>query len=113
MHLVVTNIGNVVKLASQAISLIEVKPMSMRCKLDWSSAIHDLRIRPIATASFIADRADRAIQANAAVRATEALPLVLDGRFSRTAVMTQTLAAARLERARGSSLLWKPCSRRL
>jgi hypothetical protein len=52
--------------------------------------------------SAVVERTIREMGAKAALNAAAALPLVVDGAFIRSAIMKQALAAARLERARGS-----------
>ncbi len=82
--------------------------MSLRRSLDWSTAIRSVRAQqePGPAASAVAERAMREVSAKSALTAASALPLVVDGQFSRSAIMKQAIAAARLERARGSSLPW-------
>ena len=59
-----------------------------------------------AAASAVVKRTIREMGAKAALNAAAALPLVVDGAFNRSAIMKQALAAARLQRARGSALPW-------
>ncbi len=83
--------------------------MTLRRTLDWSSALRDVRAQQAATrpaTSAVAERTIREMSAKAALATASALPLVVDGAFSRSAIMKQAIAAARLERARGSSLPW-------
>ena len=83
--------------------------MSFRRSLDWSTAIRDMPAqqppRPAANSAAV-ERMIREMSAKAALKAAAALPLVVDSAFSKSAIMKQALAAARLERARGSSFPW-------
>ncbi len=82
--------------------------MSLRRRLDWSTAIRDMQAcREAAhlSTSAVAERTIREMGAKAAPNAA-ALPLVINGEFSRSAIMKQAIAAARLERVRGSTLPW-------
>jgi hypothetical protein len=60
--------------------------------------------RPVTSA--VVERTIREMGAKATLKDAATLPLVADGAFSKSAIMKQALAAARLERARGSSLPW-------
>ena len=82
--------------------------MSLRRTITWSSAQHDLRKdraaapAPAENPMFLASMA----RAKAMTARKEALaaPLVVAGRFDRSAIMKAALATARAERARGVSL---------
>lgn len=84
--------------------------MTYRRQIAWASSMRNLsqdRAAPVAAAAnpmFLASMA-RA-KAQTARKEALALPLVVAGKFDRSAIMKAALASARADRARGVSLPW-------
>jgi hypothetical protein len=84
--------------------------MSLRRSTDWTKARHDLTrdravtVAPAANPMFLRsmERARAATERKLALAA----PLVVAGKFDRSAIMKAAVGTARADRARGLSLPW-------
>jgi hypothetical protein len=80
--------------------------MTFRRSVDWTAARHDLtrdRAAPVAASPMFLASMARA-KALTARKEAFAAPLVVAGKFDRSAIMKAALATARAERARGVAL---------
>src|SRR4051812_30690891 len=82
--------------------------MSFRRRLDWNTALRDLRNdrAPVKT-GFLASRAIEAAKAATARKALLSRPLVVGGSYDRQAIMQAAICEARMQRANGSTRTWR------
>ena len=83
--------------------------MTFRRSLSWSTAMRDLsrdRAAPSSASLMFAASLQRA-RALDARRAVQARPLVVNGAYDRSAIMSAAIAEAKAQRARGVSGSWQ------
>ena len=81
--------------------------MTSSRKIDWSSAMRDLRNDRVKPApSFMASRSLELARLDRLAKEAAAVPFVSGGSFNRSAIMTAAVARARLLRAKGSKAPW-------
>jgi hypothetical protein len=81
--------------------------MGFSRKIDWSSAMRDMRAdRTTPAPGFLASRSIEVARLDRLAKEAAAVPFVLGGSFNRCAIMTAAVARARLMRAKGDKAPW-------
>ncbi len=81
--------------------------MSPHRKIDWSSAMRDMRVdRARPAGGFLASRSLELARLDRLAKEAAAVPFVSGTSFDRSAIMTAAVARARLMRAKGNRAPW-------
>lgn len=82
--------------------------MALQRKIDWSSAMRDIRndrcTKP--AAGYLASRSIEQARLDRLAREAAAVPFVAGASFDRSAIMKAAVASARAHRAKGSKASW-------
>ncbi len=81
--------------------------MAVQRKIDWTAAMRDMRTdRAKLVPGFLASRSLELARLDRLAKEAAAVPFVSGGTFGRSAIMTATVAQARLMRAKGDKAPW-------
>jgi hypothetical protein len=82
--------------------------MSLYRKINWSSAMRDIRNdrAPPAAPGFLAARSMEMARLDRLARDAAAVPFAVAGSYDRSAIMKAAIASARAQKAKGSKTPW-------
>jgi hypothetical protein len=81
--------------------------MAMQRKINWSSAMRDMRNdRAPANSGFLATRAIEAARLDRLSKEAAAAPLAVSGSYDRSAIMKAAIAHAKAQKAKGNKAPW-------
>lgn len=82
--------------------------MALHRKIDWTSAMRDLRNDRVAPAApgFLAARSMEIARLDRLAKEAAAVPFAVAGSYDRSAIMKAAIASARAQKAKGSKAPW-------